>query len=365
MTSPASANARSAWLRAPWWDLACLGFCWVPFYLWVVWGLGLDGRWGADADTSRALGTATLAALAMTYVHRHYTFLLVYGDRGTFSRRARDFILAPILTFALVGAMRGLSHFKLIPGVSTWMVVLVVIGAWNIWHTVMQRYGILRAYAGRARGGLETPAQGRRDLALLWVSALLCAALVLVFRADSFAGHANARRLMAIAGPLLKGPVPWVILSLVAALVAGVYGRWLRHERAARLTWSERWPRLLFLASTFALFAVFVVHGPIVGYLCFGVAHSLEYVAFVHHFGERKFAGDPANQGLVARWMRSPWIFAPLISGALLLLFVALSDYRRSDAYLVYYMGTSLLHFLFDGWIWKVRTPAVARPLGV
>lgn len=359
----ASANVRSTWLRSAWWDLCCLGFCWVPFYAWAVFGLGLDGRWGSKV--SPALATATVAALAMTYVHRHYTFLLVYGDQGTFSRRARDFIVAPIVAFGVVGAMRGLRHLSIVPGVSPWLVVLVIVGGWNIWHTLMQRYGILRIYAGRARGGLERPEHGRRDFALLWVCALLIAALVLVFRADSFAGHVNSRRVLAIVAPLLQGPAPSILLALVGGLALAVAVRWVKHERAASIPWADRRPRLLFLASTLALFAVFVVHGPIVGYLCFGVAHSLEYIAFVHHFGQRKFAGDPARSGLVARWMRRPWIFAPLISGALLALFVILADHRRSDAYLVYYIGTSLLHFLFDGWIWKVRTPAVGRHLGV
>lgn len=360
-TSSASAHATSAWLRAPWWDLGCLGFCWVPFYLWVVYGLGLDGQAGTMATPALAL--ATVVALAITYVHRHYTFVLVYGDRGTFSRRAREFIVAPFLVFGVIGLMRAFRGTELVAGVSPWMVVLVAVGAWNIWHTVMQRYGILRVYGGKSRGGLEVSAHGKRDLALLWSTVLLVAALVLVFRAETFASHANAARLLRVLRPILEGPVPWALLGGSASLWAVVFGRWLRHEVRAEV--DSRAPRLLFLASTAALFAVFLVHGPVIGYLCFGVAHALEYVAFVHHFGERKFSRDPANKGLVARWMRQPWIFGVLLSGLLLLLFLSLREHRKTDVYLVYYMGTSLLHFLFDGWIWKVRTPAVGAHLGV
>jgi hypothetical protein len=112
------------------------------------------------------------------------------------------------------------------------------------------------------------------------------------------------------------------------------------------------------------LLGVFVVHGPIVGYLCFGVAHALEYVAFVHHFGQQKFAQSGAP-GLTAALLRRPLLTAPLVIGVLLGAFILLGDHRTADVYLVYYMGTSLLHFLFDGWIWKVRRPEVRRPLGV
>lgn len=363
MTKPsASTNATVGWLRSPWWDLCCLGFCWVPFYLWLVFGLGLDGAWG-KAQTP-ALGLAMVVALAITYVHRHYTFVLVYGDKGTFSRHSREFVIAPIVTFALLGLMRALRGIDLVAGISPWMIVLVSVGLWNVWHSVMQRYGILRVYAGRSGGGLEVEAHGRRDFRLLWVTVLLIAATVLVFRAATFAGHANAARVLWVFGPLLKGPLPWVIFGGASLLWAAVFVHWLRSELQAHARGS-RAPRLLFLLSTAALFSVFIVHGPIIGYLCFGVAHALEYVAFVHHFGERKFAGEAGDQGFVARLMRRPWVFGPLLSGALVLVFVLLRDHRRSDIYLVYYMGTSVLHFLFDGWIWRVRTPAVGAHLGL
>ena len=69
------------WLRAAWWDLTCLAFCWVPFYLWLVLGLGFSGWEGLGSRAMReAFFTAVLVTLAFTYIHRHYTFILVYGD---------------------------------------------------------------------------------------------------------------------------------------------------------------------------------------------------------------------------------------------------------------------------------------------
>jgi hypothetical protein len=134
---------------------------------------------------------------------------------------------------------------------------------------------------------------------------------------------------------------------------------------AARLTWRERVPRLSFLASTIALLIVFVVHGPIIGYLCFGTAHAIEYVFFLHHFGRRKFAQRPDDTGVVARMLRHPLRWAPVLVGSLLAAFLLLRDVQDTEAWLVYYTATSLLHFLYDGWIWKVRKPEVARPLGL
>jgi hypothetical protein len=89
-------------------------------------------------------------------VHRHYTFVLVYGDRDTFRRRARDFVLAPLLVFAVVGAVaacRGVGGDRgrgRAPGGPCSSV-----GVWNVWHTLMQRYGILRIYAGQGGARLQ------------------------------------------------------------------------------------------------------------------------------------------------------------------------------------------------------------------
>ncbi|MBK7824708.1 hypothetical protein [Nannocystis sp.] len=357
LTPPPPTARPRAWLRSPTWDLTLLAFCWLPFYVWAVFGLGLDGSWAAGVGSRDALAWATLVALAITYVHRHYTFLLVYGDGETFRRRAREFVLAPLLVFAVVGLCRG-------TGGMVWKLLLVAVGAWNVWHTLMQRFGILRIYAGKAGCGLQEPAHGRRDLALLWCSVIFVSWITLLLRAETFAGQANARLLLRVVRPLISGTGAWAVLAVLAAGWLAVLLYWLRHEMRAALCLRERLPRWTFLASTLLLLAVFVVHGPIVGYLCFGVAHALEYVAFVHHFGQQKFAQDGAT-GFTASLLRRPLWAAPLLIGVLLTAFILLRDHRGADLYLVYYLGTSLLHFLFDGWIWKVRRPEVRRPLGV
>lgn len=365
---PLPAPAR-AWLRNACWDLGCLGFCWLPFYVWAVFGLGLDGSWAAGQK--QALALATAVALATTYVHRHYTFVLVYGDRDTFRLRARDFVLAPLLVFAVIavcrglhGALRGDPEWSWL-GSGSWQALMITVGVWNVWHTLMQRYGILRIYAGKAGHGLQERAHGRRDLAVLWGSVILVSWITLLLRTSTFAGQGNARKVLRIAEPLLAGVWPWVLLAVLAAGWLVVLGVWLRHELRAELTLRTRLPRWLFLASTLALLTVFVVHGPIVGYLCFGMAHALEYIAFVHHFGQQKFARGPEVRSPAALLLRRPLQTAPLLIGGLLLAFVLLYDQRRADLYLIYYTGTSALHFMFDGWIWKVRRPEVRTPLGV
>lgn len=352
----------------------CVAWAWVPFYAFFVFGLGLDGDWsrgGRDgAGTEPGLGLALLVAFGISYVHRHYTFLLVYGDRETYRQRLRGYSLIPAALFvglALVLRFQGELRFELFgQSMRPWMLVLIVTGSWNVWHTIMQRHGITRIYAGKAGGGLEDRAHGRRDLWLLWSMVALAAVSTLCFRGSTFAGIGNARKLWAVAGPLIHGWPGWSALVLIATVTLAVARRWLVAERAAELALRERVPRLSFMLSTLALLAVFVAHGPITGYLCFGVAHGIEYVFFFHVFGQRKFAARPvAERGPAAKLLARPLVSGPIIAVALAGLFFALVDHRDSEAYLVYYTATSLLHFLYDGWIWKVRKPEVGRPLGL
>jgi len=364
---------RSTWLRHPAFDLGLLAFAWVPFYLWAAFWLGLGradlgGTALPAAEHKQAFVLAVVVALGITYVHRHYTLFVVYGDPSTFATRARAFLVAPLLVFAAVIAARLTKGIELgtFAGLkmSPWMAILFVSGTWNVWHVVQQRYGILRIYAGKAAGGLESREHARRDRALVWGSVAATAALVLLFRSETLLQHGRARRSMAAVGHLLEHPA--IVAGLIAVLVgfAVITARWLVAELRASVPLRERIPRLTFLGSTLLLFVVFVVHGPVMGYLVFGTAHALEYVAFVHHFGARKFQGRD-DRSPAALLLRHPWRFAPLLVGGLVAAYALLRAWNDTDVYLAYYFGTSLLHFLYDGWIWEVRKPEVARPLGV
>lgn len=363
---------RSPWITGWAADLAGVAFGWVPFYLWLVLGLGLgQDAFGGPALTGRAAADATalaiVVALGITYVHRHYTFFVVYGDREVFAQRARAFWIAPLAALALVGLARWtdawaqtrLGGIK----VSPWQVVLLISGAWNIWHTLQQRYGLLRIYAGKVGGGLEAPAHARRDRALLWLAAAAVAVVLPIARPELLGGHTRARMLQRALDPITASGWAWALVGAALAGLAWALVRWLRCELKAPASPLQRVPRLALMGSSLLLLALFIVHGPVIGYLCFGTAHAIEYVVFVHQFGARKYGGGD-GRGPAAALLRDAWRGLPLLAGGLLLVYYLLRDYQRADLYLVYYTATSLLHFLYDGWIWKVRRPELARTLG-
>ena len=155
-----------------------------------------------------------------------------------------------------------------------------------------------------------------------------------------------------------------LIAALGALAAAIVSARWLRAEAAIPLGVRERLPRWIFLGSTLGLLAVFVISGPLIGFLCFTFAHAVEYLAFVHLFEKRRFDAPESPGGFLAPVLRRPRFWAP----GLVVLHVSaywlwIDPHRGLEIVWVYVAVTNVLHFLYDGWIWKVRKPVVRAPV--
>ncbi len=174
-----SGSSELGWLRGPIWDVSLMAFGWVPFYLWVA----LYPLEDASGAATRGLVVALVIALALNFLHRHYVLLLVYGDRAVYGERPRAYVAAPFVAFAVVATLvlSGLPAGK--------EALLAVLGTWNVWHVIQQRYGLLRAYAARARGGLETREASGRDFRLIWAAVLLVVPLVVLAQRDVIASR--------------------------------------------------------------------------------------------------------------------------------------------------------------------------------
>jgi hypothetical protein len=162
------------------------------------------------------------------------------------------------------------------------------------------------------------------------------------FRQDTFWGQA-AKAWKKIAMPT---SVLDALVAITVTLVLVAFVVWLRHEKKLSA------PRIVFLSSTIALLTVVVLGGPIVGFLVFSLGHSLEYILFVHLVAKRRAS--------------PPWGIRALgpdkiiiVSAALLLAFVLAREVWTVTLFVIYYSSTSILHYVYDGMIWKMRRPEV------
>ncbi len=385
--------------------MAAYHFSW----LWILIPLLLAGP-----EFPTAYFPLYVAVLTFGFVHRHYTLGYAYLDAEVFARHRTRFIWVPLILGAGLLATPYLLRTS-IPGSAlsvgefVWpeselrlkfilMSIIFAAGVWNIWHTMAQKYGILRIYTAKAR--LQAEPSGVRDDAVTgcgpdtdelrrngvpgWVDRLFIMGwlpLVVCYVAPRFSDTVIREFQIAqnFVEPMLAFLtaseailVPVSIAVAAASAVTFAVFEW-------RINRFRNRPRLSMALGTFALWAGFVVFDPIKVYLAFAFSHGLEYMVFVWAFQRRRYAERRAPQPLMGRILEHPWIAYPLYTLALGGLYVLLHDWEPFDFWQVpgfrvaalelgqwvFFWGVfqSLLHFYYDGFLWRTRHTAMTRSL--
>jgi hypothetical protein len=281
-------------------------------------------------------------------------------------------ILALIGAALLLGRWRATS----IEIAHVLMVVGVVAALWNFWHVYMQKYGIMRMYSAKARGRFagelaEAPGWADRALVLCWLP-LYFAYLGPLYREVAVDYFDDAKALLPGFIDVLERAMP-VTIPLALALVLIVHGLWLHSEWQANRLRSV--PRLLMAAGTTGLAVCFFVFDPVKVYLAFAFSHALEYCVFVWAFQRKRYQQPLAHDPALGRLLRRPVLF---YLGMIALFAVAFLLFKYWGRFIMpeaarpelfghrtaYWLGfwgvyQSMVHFYFDGFLWKMRLPSV------
>lgn len=322
-------------------DLA-VACCWVPF---ALVGHALESR-------PEAVAAFVGAVFLLSFSHQPVTLALVYGDPEQFAVRRSLFTWSPLVFIAAVWV--GL-HISLV-------LVAMVAGLWNAEHTLMQRYGITRIYgrkAGQDEGGLERAMLlSWLVLALVWVAADP-GTPGRVARLDL--GPVNAHGVSLLTD---LRPIAQVLLLPVAVGVISLAVAWLRAERARGAAANPA--KRFYVGATAALFLVILVD-PIAGFVAYVGAHAIEYFVIVHGALGRRYATSDGG-GAIGRAVRAPTgrigFFAAYL-GVFILLVSLLQWHGSPFLYSVAFLTLGGLHVFYDGFIWKLRRPAVARGFAI
>jgi hypothetical protein len=328
---------RKLWVHGPVADIA-LGWCWLPIALLVH----------AVEPHITTVHTIMGAIFLVSFAHQPLTLGLVYGDPVQRNAHRSLYRWAPWVALALI--LIGLN-------VSLATVALMA-GLWNAEHTLMQRYGVMRIYgrkAGDTHGNIEKP------MLIVWLVAGIAyigafVDLQRLVRKLGFGGT-NARS-VDILGHLTS--VARVVFSVAAIVGVTLAVKWLRAERSLGPAASR--PKHWYALGTAGL-VVAVMLDPIAGVAGYVAAHAIEYFAVVHSSLRKRSDTAP-----VAAATRTPARRAVTYAGyfaaitALVLLTRSHFD-GRLYALAVLFFGA--LHILYDGFVWKLRRPAVAASLGI
>jgi hypothetical protein len=313
-----------------------------------------------------------LIVVGLTFAHRHYTLPYVYLDREIFETHPRRFVWFP--TLMVVGFLASPALWNTRARIVVAAVVFVA-GAWNVWHVYAQKFGVLRMYAAKSGSSTQSPRWVDRALLFCWVP------LYLVWLGPSYRSHVETAfpTVRDLALPLIDAMAmarPVLLLPAIGCVVAGL-GVFAAFEwRSQRL---GNAPRLVMAVGTTLLSASFLVFNPVHVFMAFAFSHAVEYMVFVWAFQRRRYATTHVPEPRLGRILRRPWlaygVFTLGITGPYLLM--------RFWGYLIVpsatnpvILGTtierwafywsvfqSLVHFYYDGFLWKMRAASVRSNL--
>jgi hypothetical protein len=127
-------------------------------------------------------------------------------------------------------------------------------------------------------------------------------------------------------------------------------------EAANPAKWIYQGSSLLLIAS--------LAIDPIAGFIAYVGAHAIEYAVVVYKTAESRYGRSRDRSTLLGRVAWSAWgrvaVMAATAGAALWL-----ASRFRGDAGNVVLFTVGALHFLYDGFIWKLRKPAVAADFAI
>lgn len=329
------------WIRSPAYDLVFLSFGWIavliPFLL----------------SDPKPTGLLILIVLIFNFMHRNLTHFLVYGDRQVFRERKKSYIALPIFFFGLaavclLASSRGLNTKPML------LLLLLASNLWNFYHTIAQKVGILRVYSRKSGVG-SSPLD--RGVLYSWFGFLLVTLPTLPSVKNqvislAYSGHMIVEKWEPLI-PLLE------ILSLGVFLVSVVATvLYVRRE----LSSSFSIPKNIFLVSVLSLYALFF-YDFFTAFVVFSFSHSLEYIAFSVLYSLRKYR-DEASPVFLTRLVRHKGLLLGVSLGLIGLSYPVWTTFSP-QTFIWFFPATSFLHYLYDGWIWKIRKPAVGQSFGI
>lgn len=344
MTTAAPNAPRSPWMINP--GLDSLLIIATPLLI-----LPLFMAAKASLTTAMLTSFATMLALG----HHLPGMMRAYGDRALFQRFKWRFILAPIF-------LVGVSVFFATKGLNT---VVMLAFFWGAYHWMMQSYGFMRIYDGKA-GIPHDPMTARLDKAMcfVWFGVAFFLAPRPLYRIVMEFYKSGAP---AVPGGLLLG-FRFAWLALTALVTIAFFANLVKQARAGV---RPNLIKLVLMAITFLYYgyALAAVDNPLVAYALFEMFHDVQYLTIVWLFNRRR-AGQEDAGGFTKFLFRQRGLFILLYVGLCLgygsMDFVArgLEDPQVHRIALALIVASSMLHFYYDGFIWKLREASTASVLG-
>lgn len=339
---------RNLWILDSWRDLIL--YVATPLLI-IPLFMAAQARWSAQEIY---LFVAAFGAMG----HHLPGMIRAYGDRALFERFRWRFIIAPL--FLLVVCI-GFYFWD----IKTNPVVLIVF-AWGVWHGMMQTYGFGRIYD--AKTGSFAAATRRLDFATCGIWFAAGVVLSPARMTDTLDGlYSCGLPFMSPAG--VQGLQQAMLIAAI-----GISILWLANYVRMWVAGTRQNPVKLALFVTSIAFWWYCNNGVtniLAGIALFEVFHDVQYLSLVWIYNRNRVEKDSSIGGFMRFIFRR--------SGSLVGLYVGLVFAYGSIGYLNSHVGldtvtrlltgvvaaSGLLHFYYDGFIWKVREKSTRQSLGL
>src|SRR2546423_10864871 len=343
---PAAAPKRTLWIPDSWRDLIL--YVGTPLLLLPLFALA-QTRWSAQ---DIYLFVSAFGALG----HHLPGMIRAYGDRALFDRFKIRFVVAPL---AILAVCIWSSAYNI-------QAVQLVAMALGIWHGMMQTYGFCRIYDAKASA--KAAARARMDLALCF--AWFSAAVLL--------SPMRFRTLLELyyesGGPVIASAVVDAIrMAVIIALglvTIGFLWRQFSDWRAGR---GASPIKITLLASSIAFwwYCNNGVQNILVGIALFEVFHDVQYLAIVWIYNRSRVERDESIGGFMRFVFRRSgsligvYVGLVLAYGSIALTTSSVTAEWIRHGLIGVVTASALLHFYYDGFIWKVRETQTLAMLGI
>jgi Tfp pilus assembly protein PilF len=279
-----------------------------------------------------------------------------YGDRALFQRFKIRFIVAPL---AILAVCLWSSFYSI-------QAVQLVAMAWGIWHGLMQTYGFCRIYDAKA--SVRAAARARADLALCvaWFSA---AVLLSPMRFRTLFELYYESGGPVIASAAVAAIRTAVVVALGVVTVVFLWRQW-SDWRAGRGA-SPVKMALLVSSIAFWWYCNNGVQNILVGIALFEVFHDVQYLAIVWIYNRTRVERDTSIRGFMRFVFRRSgaligvYVGLVLAYGAIGLTQSSITVEWIRNGLIGIVTASALLHFYYDGFIWKVRETQTGAMLGI
>ncbi len=346
-SKPRYSGAPSRWIINSWWDQLLIVS--TPLLVVPVVYLIASPWVGVEVETIVIVVTAFFAL-----GHHLPGMVRAYGDRELFQRFRLRFIVTPL---ALMAVSYPLYHYH-------YDVFLITLYFWGCWHGLMQLYGFVRIYD--AKVGSTAPVTAYLD----WLMCLSWFPTALLFSQSKTADLLGFW--YSYGGPSIPPAAVamfrWVCLGFSLVILAAFLVNFAVQSFRGR---PPNPIKLLMLASGigFWWFSFVYVEFSGLSVTLYEIAHDVQYMAITWLYNCRRVNSSPEFDGFMRFVFRRGMVllYVGLIAayGALGLVPSLVQDGIVFSFFNAFILISTILHYYYDGFIWKVREKSTQAGLGV